>query len=192
MENNWAKYVENTKESNPRPLLVEALNYVKEKEEALDLGAGAMNDVRYLVKEGFTHVTAVDQEPVAEDIVRNLPSEIVNYVISDFEKLDLAENKYDLINAQYSLPFNSKETFPEVWNKVIDSLKTGGVITGQFFGDHDGWIDRENMNFHTLEEAKKFLSGLEVIKLEEEETDRLTAAGNMKHWHLFHFIAAKK
>ncbi len=67
----WEIYVENTKGAKPRPILVKAIELVKEKNEALDLGSGAMNDVRYMIQVGFKHVTAVDAEPVAKDIVVN-------------------------------------------------------------------------------------------------------------------------
>ncbi len=189
----WEIYVENTKDAKPRPLLVKAVDLVKEKGEALDLGSGALNDVRYLVQAGFKHVTAVDAEPVGKDIIRNFPSETAEYVISTFENFPFKENHYDLVNAQFALPFNPPVTFNEVWNNIISSLKSGGVITGQFFGIRDEWnVEGKNMNFHTIEETKEYLSSLDLIQFREDEADRETAAGNMKHWHVFHFIAIKK
>lgn len=47
------------------------------------------------------------------------------------------------------------------------------------------------MTFQTKEEARNLLSELEVVLFEEKENDRLTAAGKMKHWHVFDFIARK-
>ena len=71
LEENWKAYYDKTKEKPPRTLLIEAMNSVVNKDEALDLGSGAMNDVRYLVSVGFKHVTAVDKEPVANEIIDN-------------------------------------------------------------------------------------------------------------------------
>ncbi len=85
----WETYVENTKNAKPRPLLVAAIELVKEKGEVLDLGSGALNDVRYMVESGFTHITAVDAEPVAKNIIGSFPSETVDYVISTFEDFPL-------------------------------------------------------------------------------------------------------
>jgi hypothetical protein len=192
-EGGWTTYFEKTKNSKPRPLLVKAVELVQEKNEALDLGSGALNDVRYLVSVDFKHVTAVDSEPIAKDIIQFFPQEIVKYEISTFEDFMFEEGRYDLINAQYALPFNPKGTFAEVWTRIVSSLKNGGVITGQFFGTNDGWnTGTENMNFHTLEEATSLLADLDVAHFKEEEADKETAAGNMKHWHIFHFIAVKK
>jgi len=189
----WETYVENTKNAKPRPLLVKAVELAKEKNEALDLGSGALNDVRYLVEIGFKHITAVDAEPVAKDIISNFPPETVDYIISTFENFDFKESHYDLINAQFALPFNPPATFNEVWDKITSSLKSGGVITGQFFGIRDEWnVEGKKMNFHTIEETKEYLSSLELVQFREDEADRETAAGNMKHWHVFHFISIKK
>lgn len=192
-ENTWKEYFERTKDSKPRPLLIKAIELVVDKNEALDLGSGALNDVRYLVTKDFKHITAVDSEPIAQDIIKNFSSGTVSYVISKFEDFDFVENKYDLINAQYSLPFNPKDSFEKVFKSIISSLKPCGILTGQFFGIKDEWnIEGHNMNFQTREQAEKLLSDLEIIEFEEEDVDRKTAKGDMKHWHIYHFIVRKK
>ncbi|MEQ1500226.1 MAG: class I SAM-dependent methyltransferase [Parcubacteria group bacterium] len=191
-ENTWKEYFERTKDIKPRPLLVKAVDFVSDKNEALDLGSGALNDVKFLVSKGFKHITAVDSKPIAQDIIQNFPSEIVLYVISTFEDFDFVENKYDLINAQYSLPFNPEATLERVFKSILFSLKNGGILTGQFFGTKDEWnVEGHKMNFHTREHVEKLLSGLEMIDFKEEEADRPTAKGDMKHWHVFNFIVRK-
>ena len=188
----WEEYVEKTKGAKPRPLLVRAVSLVQEKNDALDLGSGALNDVKYLVSQDFKHVTAVDSKPIASEIVKNFPLEIVSYVINSFEEFEFEENKYDLINAQYALPFNPKESFNRVIESIKNSLKPGGVFTGQFFGDRDEWNTKESdMTFVSKEKAENLLSGLKVIEFTEEDREGNTAAGKMKHWHVFHFIAVK-
>lgn len=191
-DHKWEEYVAKTKNAKPRPLLVKAADLVKEKNEALDLGSGAMNDVRYLVTQGFKHVTAVDSEPVATEIIKNFPSDKVSYVISTFENFDFEENKYDLVNSQYSLPFNPKESFDRVIASIIKSLKPGGVFTGQFFGERDEWnTPGANMTFINKDKAQRVLSNLKIVEFNEEDQEGNTAAGKMKHWHIFHFIALK-
>jgi tellurite methyltransferase len=191
-ENTWNTYFERIKENPPRPLLVEALNFVKEKNEAIDLGSGALNDVRYLVSQGFNHVTAVDQEPLAKDIINEFPESTVDYRISTFEEFDFKDNRYDLVNAQFSLPFIAQENFSEIFGKIISSLKLEGIIAGQFLGTNDEWNKEDKtMSFHSIEEANSLLNELEVIKLEEKEYDKNTAAGDLKHWHVINFIARK-
>lgn len=191
-DDSWKSYVAQTKNAKPRPLLIKAIKIVKEKNEALDLGAGALNDVRYLLDVGFQHVTAVDSQPVAQEIYEQLPKDKISYEITTFDKFLFEENKYDIINAQYSLPFNPRETFVEVWSRVINSLKSGGVFAGQLFGDRDEWNkEGRKLTFHTKEEVEQLVSRLKIVKLEEEDKEGKTAAGPVKHWHVFHFIAKK-
>jgi len=191
-DNTWQEYFEKTKNGKPRPLLVKAVEFVKEKNEALDLGSGAFNDVNYLLSIGFNHVVAVDKVSVADDILKSLLPTKVSNIISRFEDFDFVENNFDLINAQYSLPFIEKDSFDMVFGKIIKSLKPNGVFTGQFFGERDEWNKGDNkMTFHAKSEAEKLLQGLKVIEFTEEEKDGNTAAGNPKHWHVFHFIAVK-
>jgi tellurite methyltransferase len=188
---NWSEFYELTKNKPPRHLLVKALPYVKTKDNAVDLGAGALNDTVYLLSDGFNHVTAVDKEPVAKEIAIQLPPEKFQYVISSLEKYAFPIESFDLVSAQYALPFIPSEHFDEVWGLIRKSLKTDGIFTGQLFGDRDEWSGSKNMTFHTVVEARKLLSDFELISFEEEEADKATAAGIMKHWHVFHFIARK-
>ncbi|KND47582.1 MAG: SAM-dependent methyltransferase [Parcubacteria bacterium C7867-006] len=188
----WVTYFNQTKDRKPRPLLVEAIEHVNSRNEALDLGSGALNDVRFLVSEGFNHVTAVDHEPLAQDIINNFPKDIVDYVICDFIDFNFEKDKFDLINSQYSLPFIYPDYLLKIIASIEDSLVTGGIFTGQFFGINDEWnVGNSKMNFHTKEQAEELLSKFKVIKFTEDESDAITAAGKMKHWHIFHFIVQK-
>ena len=56
----WLNYINVTRNKRPRQLLVQALPEVKERETALDLGSGALNDSRFLLSQGFAQVIAVD------------------------------------------------------------------------------------------------------------------------------------
>ncbi|MES2006614.1 MAG: methyltransferase domain-containing protein [Patescibacteria group bacterium] len=191
MERDWPKYFELTKDKPPRPLLVKALSFVKEKGNALDIGAGALNDSLHLLAEGFTHVTALDKEPIAQEIAQGLPADTFAYVISSAEDFDFPRNTFNLVNAQYALPFISKESFNGVWSKIKDSLKEEGIFTGQLFGERDEWANNGDMTFHTEAEVRRLLSDFEVLDFEEKEKDQPTASGVMKHWHVFHFIVRK-
>lgn len=191
MDNTWKDYFKQTKSKPPHSLLIKAISFVKNKEQALDLGSGALNDSIYLLSQDFKHVTAIDKEPVAKEIVENLPSDKFSYLISSFEDYNFPKNNFDLINAQYSLPFITPSAFGNVFDRISDSLKVGGIFTGQLFGNRDEWKQNDKMNFHTKEDAEQILSNLKVIEFNEEEQDRPTVAGVMKHWHVFHFIAEK-
>lgn len=191
-DSTWKTYYDKTKSAPPRPLLVKALPFVSEKNSALDLGAGALNDAQYLLSEGFEHVTALDSSPIAQEVADTLPPEHFLYVISTYENFDFKKEAYDLINAQYALPFNPPESFDRVFQDIITSLKPCGVFTGQLFGIRDEWnVPNSNKSFHTKEQVENIFSDLEILGFREEEGEKPTAAGPMKHWHVFHFIARK-
>lgn len=192
-ELNWGNYHELSKDYPPRPFLVSALEYVKEKKEALDLGAGALNDAKHLLNEGFEHITVVDVEPGVQEKVSELKDDRLEAHITSFDKFNFPENKYDLVNAQYSLPFHGKEGFDVLIQKIISSLKSEGIFVGQFFGEKDEWAKSEStIAFQTKEEVEGLLSPLETLEFIEEEKDGKTATGDNKHWHVFHFIARKQ
>ncbi len=197
MENPWKAYSERTKERPLRELLVQAVAYVPDKGQALDLGPGALNESEYLLELGFQSVVAVNKDPleidpVAQSRATAFPKDRFAYCVSSFDAFDFKPGTYDLINAQYALPFNPPETFDGMFTSLIASLKSGGIVTGQFFGPNDEWSSNATMTFVTRERAQRLLQDCEIISFKEEEgTDRL-AVGGQKYWHTFHFIARKK
>ena len=102
------------------------------------------------------------------------------------------DKKYDLINAQYSLPFMNKKDLFKVLPKIKKSLNKSGIFTGEFFGVRDSQNRDKSMTFLDIKEAKKIFNNLKLIYFYEEEKDGKTAIGEEKHWHIFHFIAKKK
>ncbi|HZZ99390.1 MAG TPA: class I SAM-dependent methyltransferase [Candidatus Paceibacterota bacterium] len=191
MVEDWKKYIEKTKNRGPRSLLVEALGFVPEKEAALDLGPGALNDSKYLLEQGFKHITAVDKNNIAGEIADALPKDRFNYVISSFKDFDFTENTFDLVNAQFALPFIEPSEFQRVFASIKNSLKPKGVFTGQLFGINDDWNKNESMNFHTREQVERLFADMKVIKLVEEEKEDQPVVGDLKHWHIFNFISSK-
>ena len=197
MDSPWKAYSERTKERPPRELLVKAVAYVPRKGHALDLGPGALNESKYLLEQGFQSVVAVNKnpletDPVAESRAATFPKDRFAYRVSTFDAFDFEPDAYDLINAQYALPLNPPETFDRMFASLIASLKSGGIVTGQFFGPNDEWKDNARLTFVTRERAQQLLQDCEIISFKEVEgTDRL-AVGDQKYWHTFHFIARKK
>src|SRR4051812_14200630 len=184
----WGEFYERTKGKPPQPLLVRAVPYVREKVAALDLGSGALMDSAFLLSAGFKTVTAVDHEPIARKRADELPVDRFRYVISKFEHFNFQEQQFDLVNAQYSLPFIGRSEFGTIWSRIHAYLKPKGIFTGQLFGDRDSWSRNTQMTFHTRSQAETLLSVFEVLELQEEEEDGMPAVGPMKHWHVFHFI----
>src|SRR6266571_1682897 len=121
----WEDFYKFTKDSPPWPSLIKAVSLLAHKEHALDLGCGAGRDTKYLLEQGF-HVTAVDNDPHAIAVLAHLPQHNLRLVQSSFQ--DFVYETYDLINAQFALPFTPRESFDEVFTRVKDSIKSGGVF----------------------------------------------------------------
>lgn len=191
-EANWQEYYKNT-ESTPRSLLVKAVDLItNEKDEALDLGAGSLRDSRFLLSIGFKQVTAVDKTKIGKEILSEFKEKPFSYYVDTFENFDFEENKYDLINAQNSLPFNPRESFSKVFTSIVRSLKPEGIFVGNFFGERDEWNTGDDQKtFHTKSEIESLFSRFEILEFEESEKDGPTASGQIKHWHIFEIIARK-
>ena len=183
----WERFYTFTKYRPPWPRLVKAVSVLAHKEYALDLGYGAGRDTRYLLGQGF-FVTAVDSDPHTIALLADLPQDRLRAVQSSFEEFRF--ETYDLINAQFALPFVPKEHFNEVFGRVKRALKPGGIFVGQFFGLHDEWnTPGRPMTFLTREQVEELLRGMKLIEFTEEDVDSHVADGTPKHWHVFHIIA---
>jgi SAM-dependent methyltransferase len=188
----WKKYINKRKNIPPRELLLKALSYVPGHTIALDLGAGPMNDSRYLLGQGFERIISVDYDDTAEECAKEFAEDghflFVKQRFDDFE----FPSGVDLINAAYALPFNPPQTFERLIENIKQSLKEGGVFCGQLFGHRDSWnvLDTDK-TFLVRKEAEGLFQDMEVLKFFEEEGDGHSALGEAKHWHVFHFIVRK-
>lgn len=188
----WSNHHEVTKESPPSETLKKALDFVTNKGSALDLGAGGLKDTKHFLKLGFDSVTVVDSEPNVGLAVDELSSDKVAYIGSPYDSYDFPEDKFDIINAQYSIPFNHPDTFSEMFTRLKKSLKKNGIFVGQFFGENDEWNNTDTeMSFHTKSEVEELLAGLEIIELKEENRNSRLTSGTPKRWHLFNVIAKR-
>jgi hypothetical protein len=187
-----AVYIAARRFDPPRPLLIRAAGLVQSKDHALDAGAGALNATKYLLSAGFKHVTALDSSPASQLIATELPREQVRFVMSRFEDFDYPDRAYELVNAEFSLPFISVAAFPSVFTKLMASVKIGGFFSGQLFGPNDSWnLPESGMNFHSRSDVERLLRGWTVLELTEEDRPGKTKLGEDKHWHIFHIIARR-
>ncbi|MGH2486503.1 MAG: class I SAM-dependent methyltransferase [Ktedonobacterales bacterium] len=187
----WGRFYGFTKDSPHWPLLERAAALAPKKGRALDLGAGAGRDTRYLLAQGF-EVTAVDADPRAVALLAARPRDRLRVVQSTFQDFSFGTASYDLISAQFALPFVPSDRFAGVFARIKAALASGGVFAGQFFGvrDESNTPDRD-MTFLTRAEAEALLSDLETIELSEEDADGHKADGSPKHWHVYHILARR-
>ncbi len=189
----WETYFKKHAKREPREQLVRAASFCLTKDQALDLGAGTLIESAFLLENGFNHVTAVDSSPQSMEFSQYLDSQKFTLETKRFDDFALVPSTYDLVNAQYALPFHGSVNFEDFIRNIINSLRPQGIFVGQFFGIRDGWnIPGNKLTFQTKEDVESFLSGMEIIEFQEEEKEGNTASGNIKHWHVFHFVARKK
>ncbi len=156
---------------------------------AIDLGCGSGADTSILLKEGWK-VLAVDKE--VDALKKLFHQEKLNLQIlhANFEE-DLNLPLSTLVNASFALPFCQPKAFINLWNRIVATIRTGGRFAGHFFGQQDSWASNSHMTFIEMAQLKKMLSGFNIEYLEETNKEGKTLSGSIKHWHVFHVVAAK-
>lgn len=195
----WDEYYQNTLNStrvDKTLLLAKQYFEIENKTSglAVDLGTGTGRDALFLLKNGWD-VFAIDAEPLAIEILLNrVDDEERNHLevmVTPFSDMVLPDD-IDLINAGYSLPFCEAKDFSACWQNIVDHLAVGGRFAGQFFGDRDEWVSHSSGTFHTQEQMLQlFEEHFAIEYLQIEEGLLPTAAGTIKHWHLYHVVGKK-
>ena len=191
MASQWEEFYDRTAGQPHWPLVERAADLHGGPGHAVDLGCGAGRDTRYLLGWGWT-VTALDQEPAALARLAGLPADRLHPVLSRIEDFTYPDAPYDLISAQFALPFIPPPHLPAALGRLVAALRPGGLLAGQFFGPHDAWnAPGSHMTFLPRAAVDRLLRDLTVLELTEEENDGPTAAGPVKHWHVFHVLARR-
>jgi tellurite methyltransferase len=187
-EAGWRKFIAITAGQPAWPSLVRAAGLFDEPGDALDVGAGAGRDTAYLLEHGW-RVTAVDSSPSAAKALARFANPKLKVVVAPAQ--DFVPATYDLVNAQFSLPFIPPAKFAGALERLRGSVRPRGVMAATFFGLNDGWNTRgSNMTFNTRADVERLFAGWNVVELtEEDDKDGHTADGSPKHWHVFQLIA---
>jgi len=185
----WEKYFEAQKGREVYDQVTRAVIASKDRSRALDLGSGNFIESNYLA-DYFDEVYAVDN---FVDVTKYPKKDNVIFTKKPFIDIAFPQNTFDLIIAQYSLPFYGKKDFDKFFKNIISWLKPNGIIAGQFFGKMDGWsASKSKLIFHNKTQALNLLKSLDVIEFIEVDEESITELGILKHWHRFDFIARKK
>jgi len=197
-ERDWPSYYAKTGFRPPRATLLRALDAFEAEAPgdrprfAVDLGCGNGRDVVEMLRRGW-RVLAIDAEQSAIDglLARpDLPPDPrLETLVSRFEDADWPAA--DLVNSSFALPFCPPDRFPELWRRIIASLRPGGRFSGQLFGDRDSWVGRQGITFLSRTQLDAILDRLTIEHLEEEEDDGTTPRGTPKHWHIWHIVVRK-
>jgi hypothetical protein len=189
----WDEFNENTKNNPPRSLCQEAVELVAVKNRALDVGAGALNDAKYLLSKGF-NVLAIDFNPSVITIAATIDNTRLQATVVNLEEFRPPPNTFDYVNAMFVLPFIKTNTFNDVFDGLYGSLAQDGVMAFQLFGDQDDWAKvpanerfHKNMTFLTSMEVDRLLADKKVIKCEETIKDDRLAKGGLIVRRELHF-----
>lgn len=187
----WEEYYDAIKGRPPRDTLLKALEIASTPRIAVDIGCGDGRDTVELLRRKW-RVLAVDGEHRGITRLLQRPDLDTAYLTTQvvrFEELQLPEA--DLINASFSLPFCPPVAFPALWDRIVTSLRSGGLFCGQLFGDRDSWAVYSSLTHHSRQQVEEMLQPFDIAMLEEEEHPGKTATGGDKYWHLFHIVARK-
>jgi tellurite methyltransferase len=200
MSRSWSTHYATLLKKNLQPAatLAKALSFFEieslqpKDKKAIDLGCGTGIDTFALLEDGWL-VTGIDKEKDAIDQVQQkLATEhkpYFNGVVSTFETIQLSPAL--LVNATFALPFVHPDQFGSVWNQITNSVVEGGRFAGHFFGLHDSWINRSEMNFHSREQIEKLFAEFSIEFFHEVDEDSQSLNGMQKHWHVYHIVAQK-
>lgn len=191
---NWSSFINKTKDLLPRELLVKGCKYLKNYNYALDFGAGGLRDTKYLIKFPFKEIDILDSCPDTEQLAGNLNKENLKVYIQRYESFKYPNAKYDLINAEFSLPFISKKSQKDILNSLIKSLTNGGIFVGNFFGLEDSWNDgkHKGISFYSIDQIREILKDLKIIFIEEKKYNKESVVdGVQEKWNVIEFIAMR-
>ncbi len=209
LDRDWPAYFAAVDGLPPRETLLRALALFdgRPREDAraalaVDVGSGSGRDTLEMLRRGW-RVIAVDPEADGHArLMRAAPPalrERLTMVIAPLERADLAAfaraaspGGADLVNASFTLPFIPGEVFAQAWACIVDALRPGGVFSGQFFGDRDGWASIPRRSHHTRGAALGLLAPFALELFDEQEKDGKDAFGDPKHFHVFHAVAVKR
>ena len=120
----YEEYYNKTKRNISSVLLRIFFNMGCDKElcgnTAVDLGAGAGNDARFLTKKGF-NIICIDKEEKSKQSIMEQNIKNIEFELQEFENLKL--DKADLIYSFLSLNFCNPDKFNNMMDEIISSIK---------------------------------------------------------------------
>ena len=173
-------YFESTVELNMEEALNKFINYLPESAEILDLGCGSGRDSLYFIEKGFD-VTAVDgSEELCELASIHIGQDVLNM---QFNELDFQE-VFDGVWACASLLHITSTQLEDVLNRIVKSLKSGGVLYMSFkHGEFSGFRNGRYFNDYRTKPMKELISKFEELELIEVwKTPDIRSNRNNQNW----------
>lgn len=187
----WSAYYDATRDGDHFKLLDDALAlHEGDSFAALDVGAGALRNTRFLLARGY-QVDALDSSPLLAREAERLNDPRVSAYNQAYDNFTYPADHYGLIVAASALTFNPPQTFWVVLRNLRDSLAPGGVLCANFSGRRDEWAGDPSKSFVTAEELQAAFDGMRIVVCDEWECDTKMAVGGTKHSHIVDIIVQK-
>lgn len=206
-QRDWPVYFQAVSAQPPRDTLLRALRAIESNAPqsreylAIDIACGEGRDTRELLRRTHPRWRVMATDYHAEGVRRTLDGvsieDMARVAVCQLPMEQLAgtatmPRQVDLINASFALPFCSPESFTDLWNWLIGSLRRGGFFAGQLFGNRDEWASIRPQSHFTREQALALLQPFDIEHIEEVEKLGDDAMGGRKYHHLFHIVARKR
>lgn len=131
---NIKEYYKNTLFSSPHKNLLDFISLSNKPGNAIDLGCGTGRDTVFLIKNGW-NVLSIDRENTMQMISDKLNTDELKkfrFIKQDFESIIELE-KNNLVVANFSIPFCDRNYFPELWNKIVNSISEERLFCRKLF-----------------------------------------------------------
>ncbi len=152
---------------------------VRGRTAALDLGCGNFRDSRWLKRQGFVRVVAVDPADVKGYLHDGI--EFNQIRIEDFL---IPEGAYDFIAACSVFHYLHVDNIVALVPSIMRGLRSGGVFSFNVLGERDGWIqDGLERACFTSESFTRLIAPYRSL-CEAKELE-LTLG---KKWHMFYAV----
>ena len=195
---NWQNYYELIEGKSHTQYLEMAVNtYCKDKENALDVGAGSLRDTKFLLNEGFK-VTAIDTSPLSSEFAKELHTSSLAMFSGEIREYSFPKENFSLVNAQGIFFHFSSDQLQILLKRVCWTLKSGGVLCADFIGENDTWNHPERKNIIVNKKIlTTLLEGYEIKYIDEFERDESEETAKKKgkpakHWHHINVVAVKR
>lgn len=159
---------------------------------AVDLGAGSGADTLELLRRGWT-VHAVDRDRASLGMLLDrVPGEVRDrLVIEPVAFQDFQFPRCQLVWASYSIPFCPRSDWPDLAERIFESLAPGGRFAGDFFGSRHAFATYGDVMVLTEEEVRAGLERYELEAFDIEDGVR-PSGGQVTRWHAFGVTARKR
>lgn len=158
---------------------------------AIEIGAGGGADAIEFARRGW-HVHAYD---VDDALTQRLVENERTTGRIDFHQVDASTvetfPEADVVYSAYTLPMLGYEGLQTIWPRLVSSLKVGGVMAVDLYGEDDTWASRDDIATLSAQQIGEMFRGFRVLDRDVRNEDGRSYNANKKHWHVISTLARR-